>query len=156
MILRPGDRAPDLSLPDHLGSVFTLTEAAPRAAVVLAFVPFAFSPICGDELAALDGWQERMRQGSHAVDVIVVSTDSKYTLAAWAQQAGTAVILASDFWPHGGAARAFGVFDEIHGVAERGVFVISPAGTIMSGRQVTRTETRDFSEDFAAALSCLG
>ncbi len=156
MILRPGDRAPDLSLPDHLGSVFTLTEAAPRAAVVLAFVPFAFSPICGDELAALDGWQERMRQGSHAVDVIVVSTDSKYTLAAWAQQAGTAVILASDFWPHGGAARAFGVFDEIHGVAERGVFVISPAGTIVSGRQVTRTETRDFSEDFAAALSCLG
>lgn len=155
MILRPGDRAPDLSLPDHLGSVFTLTEAAPRAAVVLAFVPFAFSPICGDELAALDGWQERMRQGDHAVDVIVVSTDSKYTLAAWAQQAGTAVTLAADFWPHGGAARAFGVFDEIHGVAERGVFVISPAGTIVSGRQVARTETRDFSEDFAAALSCL-
>ena len=155
MILRPGDRAPDLTLPDHLGSVITLTEAAPRAARVLAFVPFAFSPICGDELAALDGWQERMRQGSHAVDVIVVSTDSKYTLAAWAAQASADVTLASDFWPHGGAARAFGVFDEIHGVAERGVFVISSAGTIVSGRQVARTETRDFSEDFAAALSSL-
>ena len=155
MILRPGDRAPDLTLPDHLGSVITLTEAAPLTARVLAFVPFAFSPICGDELAALDGWQERMRQGSHAVAVIVVSTDSKYTLAAWAAQASADVTLASDFWPHGGAARAFGVFDEIHGVAERGVFVISSAGTIVSGRQVARTETRDFSEDFAAALSSL-
>ncbi|SDS72848.1 Peroxiredoxin [Brevibacterium siliguriense] len=155
MILRPGDRAPDFTLPDHLGSVITLTEAAPRGARVLAFVPFAFSPICGDELAALDGWQERMRQGSHAVEVVVVSTDSKYTLAAWARNAGTAVTLASDFWPHGGAARAFGVFDEIHGVAERGVFVISPAGTIVSGRQVARSETRDFSEDFDAALSSL-
>ncbi|WP_432791622.1 redoxin domain-containing protein [Brevibacterium sp. K11IcPPYGO002] len=155
MILRPGDRAPDLTLPDHLGSVVTLTEADPRSAVVLAFVPFAFSPICGDELAALDRWQERMLKGSHAVDVIVVSADSKYTLAAWARQAATDVTLASDFWPHGEAARAFGVFDEIHGVAERGVFVISPAGTIVSGRQIARTETRDFSEDFAAALSSL-
>ncbi|MGC2939696.1 MULTISPECIES: redoxin domain-containing protein [unclassified Brevibacterium] len=155
MILRPGDRAPELTLPDHLGSVITLTEAAPRAALVLAFVPFAFSPICGDELAALDGWQERMRQGSHAVDVVVVSTDSKYTLAAWARQAGTDVSLVSDFWPHGEAARAFGAFDEIHGVAERAVFVISPEGTIVYGRQVARTETRDFSEDFAAARSSL-
>ena len=155
MILRPGDRAPDLTLPDHLGSVVTLAEADPRSAVVLAFVPFAFSPICGDELAALDRWQKRMRQDSHAVDVVVVSADSKYTLAAWARQTGTDVTLASDFWPHGDAARAFGVFDEFHGVAERGVFVISPAGTIVSGRQVARTETRDFSEDFAAALSSL-
>ena len=154
MILRPGDRAPDLTLPDHLGSVISLAEAARRSAVVLAFVPFAFSPICGDELVALDRWQERMRQDSHAVDV-VVSADSKYTLAAWARQAGTDVILTSDFWPHGDAARAFGVFDEFHGVAERGVFVISPAGTIVSGRQVARTESRDFSEDFTAALSSL-
>ncbi|MFP3396464.1 redoxin domain-containing protein [Brevibacterium sp. H602] len=155
MILRPGDRAPDLTLPDHLGSVITLTEAAPRTARVLAFVPFAFSPICGDELAALDKWQERMRKGSRAVDVVVVSTDSKYTLAAWARQTGVDVTLASDFWPHGEAARAFGAFDQVHGVAERGVFVISPAGTIVSGRKVARTETRDFSEDFAVALSSL-
>ncbi|WP_420096123.1 redoxin domain-containing protein [Brevibacterium sediminis] len=155
MTLRPGDRAPDLTLPDHLGSVITLTEAAPLTARVLAFVPFAFSPICGDELAALEQWQERMRKGSHAVDVVVVSTDSKYTLAAWARQTRVGVTLASDFWPHGEAARAFGVFDEVHGVAERGVFVISPAGTIVSGRHVARTETRDFSEDFAAALSSL-
>lgn len=154
MILRPGDRAPDLTLPDHFGSAITLPGASSRA-VVLAFVPFAFSPICGDELADLNGWQERMRQDSHAVDVVVVSADSKFTLAAWAQQAGTDVTLASDFWPHGDAARAFGVFDEVHGVAERGVFAISPAGTIVSSRQVARTESRDFSADFAAALSSL-
>jgi alkyl hydroperoxide reductase subunit AhpC len=61
----------------------------------------------------------------------------------------------SDFWPHGESARAFGVFDPIHGVAERGVFVISPTGTIVSGRQVARTETRDFGADFDCGLSCL-
>ncbi|WP_210605384.1 redoxin domain-containing protein [Brevibacterium oceani] len=155
MILRPGDRAPDLSLPDQHGSVITLAEATERSALVLAFVPFAFSPICGDELAALDERQTRMRQAEEAVSVLVVSVDSKYTLAAWSQQTGTDVLLGSDFWPHGAAARAFGVFDPHHGVAERGVFVISPAGTIVSGRQVARTETRNFSADFDAALSSL-
>ncbi|UVI37761.1 redoxin domain-containing protein [Brevibacterium spongiae] len=155
MIPRPGDRAPDLTLPDQFGSVFTLTEAARPRAVVLAFVPFAFSPICGDELADLDGWQRRMRESELAVDVAVVSVDSKYTLAAWGRHSGTDVALLSDFWPHGAAARAFGVFDTIHGVAERGTFVISATGTIVSGRQVARTETRDFSAEFAAATSSL-
>lgn len=154
MILRPGDRAPDLSLPDQHGSVISLAEAAHRHVRVLAFVPFAFSPICGDELAALDQWQKQMRADSKNVDVLVVSVDSKYTLAAWSQQAGTDVLLGSDFWPHGEVSRAFGVFDPVHGVAERGVFVISD-GTIVSGRQVARTETRDFSADFDAACSSL-
>lgn len=155
MILRPGDRAPDLSLPDQYGSVITLAEAADRSAVVLAFVPFAFSPICGDELASLDRWAAQMRERSLPIDAVVVSVDSKYTLAAWSQHAGVDLRLASDFWPHGAAARAFGVFDPVHGVAERGVFVISPQGTIVSGRQVARTETRDFAGDFAAARACL-
>ena len=155
MILRPGDRAPDLTLPDQHGSVITLAEAATSSVLVLAFVPFAFSPICGDELAALDRWQTSMREDSKRVDVLVVSVDSKYTLAAWSQQTGTGLLLGSDFWPHGQAARAFGVFVPVHGVAERGVFVISAAGTIVRGRQVARGETRDFSDDFDAALSSL-
>lgn len=155
MILRPDDRAPDLTLPDHFGSFISLAEAAPGSALVLAFVPFAFSPICGDELAALDEWQAQMRVRAAAVDVAVVSVDSKYTLAAWAGQTGSSIVLASDFWPHGEAARAFGVFDPVHGVAERGTFVISATGTIVSSRQVARTETRDFTADFEAAVSCL-
>jgi peroxiredoxin len=32
--------------------------------------------------------------GGHAVEVLVVSVDSKYTLAAWARQTGTDVVLA--------------------------------------------------------------
>ena len=155
MILRPGDRAPDLTLPDHFGSAISLAEAAAGSARVLAFVPFAFSPICGDELAALNEWQTKMRSREQAVDIVVVSVDSKYTLAAWAGQTGCDIVLASDFWPHGEAARACGVFDPVHGVAERGTFVISATGTIVSSRQAARTETRDFTADFEAALSCL-
>jgi peroxiredoxin len=155
MILRPGDRAPDFALADQHGSVITLAEATRGSALVLVFVPFAFSPICGDELADLDRWRTRMHDDSQAVDIVVVSVDSKYTLAAWAQQTGTSLALGSDFWPHGEVASAFGVFDEIHGVAERAVFVISATGTIIRGRQVARSQTRDFTGDFAAARSGL-
>jgi peroxiredoxin len=140
MILRPGDRAPDFALADQHGSVITLAEATRGSALVLAFVPFAFSPICGDELADLDRWRTRMHDDSQAVDIVVVSVDSKYTLAAWAQQTGTSLALGSDFWPHGEVASAFGVFDPHPRCGRtRAVFVISAAGTIVSGRQVARS-----------------
>ena len=135
--------------------MITLAEVTGASALVLAFVPFAFSPICGDELADLDRRRKRVRENSEPVEVVVVSTDSKYTLAAWSQQTGTSLALGSDFWPHGEVASAFGVFDPVHGVAERAVFVISAEGTIIRGRQVARSQTRDFTGDFAAARSGL-
>lgn len=155
MILRPGDRAPDFSIPDQHGAIIHLAEVAERSAVVLVFVPFAFSPVCGDEISALNGWQDRLRSQRRGVEIIAVSADSKYTLAAWAAERGVDVRLGSDFWPHGRIARSYGVFDSEHGVAERGVFAISTGGTIVSGRQVARTQTRDFTEDIDAALSSL-
>lgn len=154
-MLRPGDRAPDLSIPDQYGAIIHLAEVTECCAVVLAFVPFAFSAVCGDEISALSQWQRQLHSDGHSVEVIGVSVDSKYTLAAWAAERGVDVRLGSDFWPHGDVARAFGVFDAAHGVAERGVFVIAADGRIVRGRQVARTQTRDFTEDVEAAISSL-
>ena len=155
MILRPGDRAPDFTVPNQHGSTFHLAEAVLGSAVVLAFVPFAFSPICGDEIGQLTRLQSEMRDQDRAVSMLAISVDSKYTLAAWSDAAGVDIELGSDFWPHGQVARAYGAFDSAHGVAERAVFAIAPGGTIVSGRQVARSSTRDFSEDVAAALGSL-
>lgn len=155
MILRPGDRAPDFTIPDQHGSPFHLAEVLRRSAVVLAFVPFAFSPICGDELAQLSRLQVRLRESGQAVTIIAVSVDSKYTLAAWSRESGIEVDLGSDFWPHGHVTQSYGAFDDDHGVAERAVFAIAADGTIVSGRQVARSRTRDFSGDVAAACRSL-
>lgn len=144
MILGSGDRAPDFSLSDQYGRFLHLAEAAERGPVILAFLPYAFSPVCGDEIRALQEVQDYADAAGDELTVIAVTADSKYTLAAWGAERGVTLPLGSDFWPHGTVARAYGVFDEEHGVAERGVFVITSGGTIVSGRQVARTQTRDF------------
>ena len=36
----------------------------------------------------------------------------------------------ADFWPHGAAAKAYGVFDEERGCATRGTFVIDKEGIL--------------------------
>ena len=38
--------------------------------------------------------------------------------------------LLADFWPHGGTAQAFGIFNEDAGTANRTVFIIDPEGVI--------------------------
>ena len=143
MILRPGDRAPDFRVPDQFGSTIHLAEVSRRSAVILVFFPFAFSPVCGDEVRALDDLGQTLAAESAPIEVIGMSVDSKYTLAAWSSERGLRLDLGSDFWPH-------------HGVAERGVCVISQTGTIVTSRQVARTETRDFSVDVAQARALRG
>ncbi|MCM1012308.1 MULTISPECIES: redoxin domain-containing protein [unclassified Brevibacterium] len=144
MIPGPGDRAPDFSVTDQFGRTITLAEATGSSVVILAFLPYAFSPVCGDEIRALQEIQDDADAAGDDLTVIAITADAKYTLAAWGAERGVNLSIGSDFWPHGAVARAYGVFDEDHGVAERGVFVITKAGTIESGRQVARTETRDF------------
>lgn len=153
MILGPGDAAPDFSLSDQFGRDLHLAEAARRGPVILAFLPYAFSPVCGDEIRALQEIQDDADAGGVPLTVIAVTADAKYTLAAWGAERGVSLPIGSDFWPHGEVARAYGVFDEEHGVAERGVFVITADGTIVSGRQVAPTETRDFAIEARTAAA---
>lgn len=67
--------------------------------------------------------------------VLGVSVDSTPTHEAWARSlGGLSYPLLSDFYPHGEAARRFGVFRGDRpprpGVCERAVFVIDRAGVI--------------------------
>ncbi|GAA1843955.1 redoxin domain-containing protein [Brevibacterium marinum] len=155
MILRPGVRAPDFCVPDQFGSTLHLAEVLRRSTLILVFFPFAFSPVCGDEIRALDELQTELVGSGDPIEIIAMTADSKYTLAAWAQARDVSVNLGSDFWPHGQVARSYGVFDAEHGVAERGVFVISRAGTIESSRQAARAEARDFTADIGSARASM-
>jgi mycoredoxin-dependent peroxiredoxin len=53
-----------------------------------------------------------------------------YALRVYAEQEDFGFPLLSDFWPHGAVARAYGVFDEARGCAQRGSFLIDQDGTI--------------------------
>lgn len=142
-----GDAAPGFALPDEYGGVFRLSEALGESRVLLVFYPFAFSPVCGTELRALEELRTSPTLVGHdAPRIAAVSTDSKYALAAWAGDRGTGFDLLSDFWPHGAAARAYGVFDAERGMAQRGTFLIGRDGIIERAELGPVDQVRDFAQ----------
>ncbi|MCC9204453.1 peroxiredoxin [Arthrobacter sp. zg-Y769] len=122
-----GAAVPDFRLPNQFGEEVRL-DGLRGSGVVLVFFPFAFSSVCRGELAELQA--ERALFDDAGVRLLAVSCDSKYTLRAWAEQEGFGFDLLSDFWPHGAAARAFGVFDARRGLASRASFVIDGEGVL--------------------------
>jgi peroxiredoxin len=123
-----GQEAPDFALEDQHGEVVRLSDFRGRANVLVVFYPFAFSGICSGELRELrDGLPGFEADG---VQVIGVSCDPMFSLRAWAEAEGFDFPLLSDFWPHGATARAYGVFDEVAGRADRGSFLVDTGGVL--------------------------
>ncbi|WP_454051727.1 redoxin domain-containing protein [Cellulomonas sp. Marseille-Q8402] len=120
-----GDVAPVLTLPDAHGAPVTIGGPADRP-TLLVFVPFAFSRTCTAELTELQAGLGELG----GVRVLAASCDPGPALRAWAEQDGYTFPLLSDFWPHGAAARAFGVLDEVDGYARRGSFLLDAAGRV--------------------------
>ena len=128
MTIAVGDHAPDFTLPAHTGEPITLSDLRGDKAVVLMFYPFAFSSICSGELCSI---RDQLRDFSNdRVTTLAVSTDAVPALRAFARQEEFEFPLLADFWPHGAVAKAYGVFHEAAGAAERGTFVIDRDGVV--------------------------
>ncbi len=140
-----GALAPDFELQDQHGTPVSLSRLRGEK-VVLVFYPLAFSGICHGELSVLR---------DHPIDdaqVLTVSVDSVFAHRAWADREGFTFSLLSDFWPHGQVARAYGVFDEAKGVAQRGTFVIDREGVIRWSVVNPSSQARDVA-DYVKALA---
>jgi mycoredoxin-dependent peroxiredoxin len=128
MAVAVGDKAPDFELKDPHGTPVKLSDLRGKKNVVLVFYPLAFSGVCTGELCEMrDSFPEANRDD---VEVLTVSVDSVYAHRAWADQEGYEFGLLSDFWPHGQVAKSYGVFDDAHGLATRGTFIIDKSGVV--------------------------
>ncbi|WP_038462987.1 peroxiredoxin [Arthrobacter sp. PAMC 25486] len=126
--LQVGDIAPDFCLPNQFGEPISLAGLR-GAPVALVFYPFAFSGICTGELCEL---RDNLGDFEDAgVRLLAISVDTKYTLRAYAESEAYAFDLLADFWPHGGVAQEYGVFDPVRGMAGRGTFLINADGRIV-------------------------
>ena len=85
---------------------------------------------------------------------ISISVDSKYTLRAFAAAEGVEFGLLSDFWPHGAAAEAYGVFDAERGLARRGSFAIDAEGIVRAAFFSEASQARPWA-DYQRALQAL-
>lgn len=143
-----GELAPAFSLLDQHGRTVTL-ESFRGIGVLVVFIPFAFSDTCTNELMDLRGAEDLL--GNEDVKVVVVSCDSIYTLKAWADAHAYDGGILADFWPHGAAARAYGVFNEDKGLANRGSFLIDGDGIVRWAIVSPMGQARDL-DDYRAAL----
>jgi len=128
MTLTIGTSAPDFTLMDQHGSPVTLSSFRGEKNVVILFYPFAFSGICTGELCALRDDLAAFQNDD--VQLIAISCDPMYAQRAFAEQEGYKFPVLADFWPHGGAAKAYGVFNEERGCAVRGTFIVDKAGNL--------------------------
>jgi peroxiredoxin len=127
--IETGSAAPEFDLETEDGGRVRLSDFRGRRNVLLVFHPRAFTPICEEE--ALD-LQENLASFENAdTEVVLVSCDPAPARRAWKQQLGLTYTLASDFWPHGAAAQAYGVFDDTRGTPVRGTFLIDKSGTVV-------------------------
>jgi peroxiredoxin (alkyl hydroperoxide reductase subunit C) len=140
-VLAVGARAPDFALKDQNNQLVTLSSFRDRSAVLLVFYPLAFTGTCGGELAALQTSLPSVQNAS--VQVLTVSVDSAYSHKVWAQREGWGFPMLADFWPHGGVAAAYGVFNDAAGFADRGTFLIDRTGVIRFAEHVGPGEARD-------------
>jgi peroxiredoxin len=122
-----GAPAPEFGLRDQHNVVISLSDFRGRA-VLLVFYPLAFTGVCAGELNLIQADLDALQ--NDAVQVLAVSVDSPYTLRVFSDTEGLKFPLLSDFWPHGGTAQAYGVFDAEAGVATRASFLIDGEGIV--------------------------
>jgi peroxiredoxin len=129
MAIQTGSEAPDFDLEVDSSRRARLADFRGKRNVLLVFHPFAFTPVCEEE--ALDLQENLPAFESAETDVVLVSADSPPARQAWKEKLGLTYTVASDFWPHGAAAKAYGVFDEKRGAPIRGTFLIDKQGVVV-------------------------
>jgi peroxiredoxin len=129
MAVRTGDAAPEFDLAVSHDERVRLSDFRGRSNVLLVFHPFAFTQVCEDEARDL---QENLESFEDAgTEIVFVSCDPSAARQAWKRELGAEYTFASDFWPHGAAAKAYGVFNEANGAPHRGTFLIDREGTVV-------------------------
>lgn len=129
MTVRTGDRAPEFDLEVNKNERVRLADFSGRSNVLLVFHPFAFTPVCEDEARDLQENLEAFRNAQ--TEIVFVSCDPSAARQAWKKELEAEYAFASDFWPHGAAAKAYGVFNETNGAPHRGTFLIDKDGAVI-------------------------
>ncbi len=125
MTLQVGDVAPDFELPASGNRVIKLSNFRGKKKVLLAFYPFAFSPVCSLQLPGLQKNLGKFQELN--TEVLGISVDSKHSSTAFAEHLKLDFPLVSDFNKE--ITAAYGVLRE-GGFAERALFVIDQEGKI--------------------------
>jgi peroxiredoxin len=123
---RPGEAAPDFTLPSTAGADFTLSSLRGRSHVLLAFFPLAFTGVCTAELCDFSHDFSSFRDVN--ATVLGISVDSIPTLREFKRKHDIAVDLLSDFKRE--VCRRYGTLLEDAFLSRRAYFAIDRTGIV--------------------------
>jgi peroxiredoxin len=125
-VLAPGTPVPSFKLAAEDGGSVTEQDLKGER-TVLVFYPFAFSPVCTDQLQLYEAALGDLRaQG--VTKLYGVSCDSSWSQKAFREKLGVSIEQLSDFEPKGAVCGAFGVLHE-GGFPERALVAIDGTET---------------------------
>jgi peroxiredoxin len=107
-VIAAGEPVPEFALATLGTERFTHAQLAGRT-TLFVFYPFAFSPVCTDQMAVYDELRDDFAQRG-LTQLYGVSCDAVWSQQAFKEQLGIAIEQLSDFEPKGAACRAFGVY----------------------------------------------
>jgi peroxiredoxin len=121
-VITAGTAVPDFTLRREDGSAFTTADLDGRR-TVLVFYPYAFSPVCTDQLNLYEDVREEI--AAAGATLVAISCDASFSQAAFKRSLGVSIEQLSDFEPKGAVCRAFGVYHEA-GMPERALILVGP------------------------------
>jgi peroxiredoxin len=125
-VLAPGTKVPDFKLVTEGGEDFTRGHLQGGTSVFV-FYPFAFSPVCTDQLQVYE--QSLAEIKAQGAEVYGVSCDSSWAQKAFREKLGVSIPQLSDFEPKGTACAAFGVLHP-GGFPQRALVIVGPDGVV--------------------------
>jgi peroxiredoxin (alkyl hydroperoxide reductase subunit C) len=125
-VVAAGQPAPEFTLARREGGPFTRADLLGRTTLLL-FYPFAFSPICTEQLTLYHEVLEDFT--ARGVTLYGVSCDATYSQEAFRARLGIDIEQLSDFEPKGAACRAFGVLHP-DGFPQRALVLVGPDGSV--------------------------
>ncbi len=125
-VLAPGTKVPAFKLAAESGEDFTEADLQGKK-TVLVFYPFAFSPVCTDQLQVYE--QSLAEITAQGADIYGVSCDSTWAQKAFREKLGVSIAQLSDFEPKGAACTVFGVLHH-GGFPQRALVILGPDGVV--------------------------
>jgi peroxiredoxin len=125
-VISAGNPAPTFSLARADGSKFTNADLNGHT-TVLVFYPFAFSPVCTDQLNLYE--EVRGELSERGATLYGVSCDATWSQSAFKEKLGITIEQLSDFEPKGAVCQAFGVYHP-GGFPQRALVIIGPDGIV--------------------------
>jgi peroxiredoxin (alkyl hydroperoxide reductase subunit C) len=125
-VIEAGTEIPEFTLATEDGEKFGKQDLLGQTSV-LVFYPFAFSPVCNDQLTLYEEVLDEFT--ARGATLYAISTDARWSQAAFKEKLSSTIRQLSDFEPKGATARAFGVLHD-GGFTQRALVIVGPDGVV--------------------------